>query len=304
MRHPCCALLLLLVAISVTVISPIAGAMPAYAGNDTMESQVARALLEEAARGKIKIVILDFTAVSGNTGGKATERELKDFSSRFTEEFILNVMNEIKNSGKRDSIAIIDRSRLDDILRENNASASGIAGRSVTEIGRMAGIDVIISGRVETSGGSLTATAKVVRVKDGEILNIVKQDRQEQPAVSLQTPVILVDAAEKLAIGAFKALPLNLTAGGTLTVSVNVIHGNPVDVQVVPGRELERLKDQKEVQQVSGFTAANMKSYKRSAYVGKGDYYLVLRDSSLGVFSARSDEIKIVVQLEPWEAMH
>jgi hypothetical protein len=47
------------------------------------------------------------------------------------------------------------------------------------------------------------------------------------------------------------------------------------------------------------FTAEKMKSFKRSADLGSGDYYLVVRDSSLGVFSAQSSDVKIIVQLKP-----
>jgi hypothetical protein len=144
----------------------------------------------------------------------------------------------------------------------------------------------------------VTATAKVIRVKDGEILDIVKQDKQEKPSPTVHTPAtVLLETVEKLEIGSYKAFPLNLPSNGTLDVTVDVLRGNPVDVAVIPGTELENLKERKEFKKVGRFTATKTKSYKRSVDLGSGDYYLVLRDSSLGVFSVQHSDIKVQVRL-------
>jgi TolB-like protein len=270
----------------------------AHAGNEAIEDQVANILYEESAQGKIRVVILDFSVSTAPGEGKLSEKEAKDLGTRFMEEFTAGIINKIKDSGKREKIAVIDRSKLDDVLRERKSTTANTEP-TVIEIGRMTGVDVIITGRIQVAGNSVTATVNVLRVKDGEILDIVKQDKQEKPSPTVRTPVTILETVEKLKIGSYKAIPLNLSSGGTLNVTVDVLRGNPIDVTVIPGSELENYKDQKKFNKVALFTATKMKSFKRSADLDSGAYYLVVRDSSLGVFSAQSSDVKIIVQLKP-----
>lgn len=277
----------------------VVGTPYAHAGNETIEDQVANILYEESAKGKIRVVILDFSVSTASREKKLSERESQDLGARFTEEFTADLMNKIKDSGKREKIAVIDRSKLDDVLRERKSSATDSPERTAIEIGRIAGVDVVITGRIQVAGNIVNAMAKVVRVKDGEILDIVKQDKQEKPSPTVHTPVTLLETVEKLGIGSYKAFPLNLSSGGTLTVTIDVLRGNSIDVTVIPGSELENIKERKEFKKVALFTATKMKTYKRSADLGTGDYYLVVRDSSLGVFSVQSSDIKVQVRLTP-----
>jgi TolB-like protein len=275
----------------------VLGGLPVYAGNEAIEDQVANILYEESAQGKIRVVILDFSVSTAPGEGKLSEQEAKDLGTRFTEEFTAGIMKKIKESGKREKIAVYDRSKLDDVLRERKAPAADSKERTMLEVGRSAGVDVIIDGRIQAAGKSVTATAKVIRVKDGEILDIVKQDKQEKPSSPAHPPVTLLDTVEKLEIGSYKAFPLNLPSGGTLDVTVEVLRGNRLDVSVIPGPELGNFKERKEFKKVALFTATKMKSYKRSADLGAGDYYLVVRDPSLGVFSVQYSDVKVLVRL-------
>ena len=271
----------------------------AHAGSEGIEGQVANILYEESAQGKIRVVIMDFSVSAAPGEGRLSEKELKDLGARFTEEFTADIMNKIKASGKREKIAVIDRGKLDDVLRERKLPATENAERTAIELGRIVGVDVIIAGRIQVAGNVVTATAKVVRVKDGEILDIVKQDKQEKPSPTVHAPVTLLETVEKLEIGSYKAFPLNLPSGGTLTVTVDVLRGNSIDVAVIPGPELGNFKERKEFKKVAPFTATKTKSYKRSADLGTGDYYLVLRDRSLGVFSVQRSDVKVRVLLAP-----
>lgn len=288
---------LLTVCFILSDILPVSGKTYAYAAHEKMESQVAALLFEESAGEKIKVVVLNFSVSSVNTGTRPSENELKEAENRFTEEFIAGIIGKIKESGKRDKIAIIDSGKLDDILQEKKIPATAITGKTATEIGRVAGVDVIIAGRIQVNGQSETATAKVIRVKDGEILDIVKQDDRKKPS-GISAAITILEAIENLKIGSYKALALNLPSDGTLKVTVDVLHGNPVDVTVIPGSELENFKAQKEVKNIALFTAEKKKSYKRSADLNNGKYYLIIRDNSLGVFSVQQSEIKITAQLE------
>jgi len=270
----------------------------ANANDEAIDDQVAVVLIEEPAQGKIRVVIPDFIVSPANNEKKLPENEMKDLGTRFTEEFIANIISKIKDAGKRDKISIIDRSKLDEILREKKFPTTDITEHNATEIGGAAGLDVIVIGSLRVADKSFIATAKVVRVKDGEILSIAKENRQEKPAAPAP-PVTILDTVEKIKLASYKALPLNLTSGGILNVTVNVVHGNPLDIYVLSSSELDNFKNGKTFKNIADFPAAEMKNYKRSAHLGPGDYYLVLRDKSVGIFSARSTEIQITVQLEP-----
>ena len=298
MKHPLLRLLMVAAFLIGSSVLPLFE-RPACAGSETVEDQVAHILVKEASRGNIKVVIFNFSISSGSAEKKVSEAELKETGARFTEGFTANILRKIDASGKRDTIAIIDPGRLDDILREKKLPAGDLAERTAGEIGRITGMDVIVTGRASVSGNAVTATAKVVRVKDGEILGIAGEDRQEKPAAPAHAPITLIDAVEKIKIGDWKALPLHLASGGTLNLVLSVLRGNPIDAYVIPGSELENFKLQKEFQRVADFRVTKSKGYRGSADIKSGDYYLILRDSSLGVFSTQNSDIKITVQLEP-----
>ncbi len=296
-RHSALNLVTVTASLILSAIFFASGHPSAHAGQETLGDQVASILYEESSHGKIKVVILDFSVSAAPGEGSLPEKESKDLGARFTEEFTADIMNKIKESGKRGEIAVIDRSKLDDTLRERKASVKDSAEHGPVEIGRIAGVDVIIAGRLQVAGSSVTATAKVVRVRDGEILDIVKKDKQGITSPTAPVMVTILETVEKLEIGSYKAFPLKLPSGGTLNVTVDVLRGNAVDVTVIPGSELENFKERKEFKKVALFTAAKMKSYKRSADFVSGDYYLIVRDSSLGIFSVHNSDISIQVRL-------
>jgi TolB-like protein len=271
----------------------------AVAGDRTIQDSLADILFEESAQGKIRVVILDFNVSSEDTVRKFSEKELKDRGAQYAEDLTADLVIKIKDAGKRDRISVLDRGRLDEILREKNLPIMAISERTATEIGRIAGVDVIIAGRLMVSGNDVAATVKMIRVKDGEILDIVKQDKQEKASQVVHAPVTILEAVEKLKIGSSKVFSLNLPTGGTVNVTVDVLRGNPIDINMMPGSELENFKGDKKFSSVAGFTATKMKSYNYSAHLDSGNYYLVLRDSSLGFFSVQSSKIKIMVQLKP-----
>jgi hypothetical protein len=81
-------------------------------------------------------------------------------------------------------------------------------------------------------------------------------------------------------------------------VSLSVVHGNAIDVYVMTGPEMENFKNHREFKPVVELTAEKTRNYKHSADLAAGDYYLVLRDSSLGIFSTQNSDVRITVLLE------
>jgi len=278
---------------------PFIGPAQVYAGSEALGDMVVRILSEESARDKIKVIVLDFRVSFPNAERKPSEDEIKDLSSQYTEEFIADIMQRLNNTGKKSQISIIDRSKLNDILRETKQPEAIAAERTPIDLGTLAGADVVIIGNVKISGNASTAIVKAIRVKDGEIIGSVKQDSHEKPWRPVFTPITVIDEVEKIEIGAWKALPMNLEHTGTLHVAVDVVHGNPVDVIVIAGGQMEYLQKNEKFDSVPAFSPMRTKHYKREAPIESGNYYLVLRDSSVGIFAKMRSEIKVTVRLEP-----
>lgn len=260
--------------------------LPAYAASEPLESQIAQTLIEESANGKIKVGILDFTISLIGTDKKLSDSEIKDMGTQIAEEYTASLLQKIKDAGKHDVISIIERSRLDEILKEKKLQVTGLTEQTASEIGGIAGLDVIIIGSYRVIGDNWVATAKLVRVKDGEIL-----------AVAEQKPNNIIASVENLKARSWKSLPLNLTNEGNISVTIKVVRGNPVDVFIILSKEIDRFKRGQKIVQFSNFAATKTKYYKRSAYLDKGNYYLILRDRTLGVLSSQSSDIKVLVQM-------
>lgn len=119
-------------------------------------------------------------------------------------------------------------------------------------------------------------------------------------ATIVHAPISLHDGVENLAASSWKALDLVLPYAGNLAVTVQVTAGNPVDVFVVDEQNLQLLQAKaQQFQQFSAFQAMEARAYQRSARLDPGTYYLVLRDRSLGILSARSSDISVMARLQP-----
>jgi len=272
-----------------------------FADSEPIGELVTRILAEESSGEKIKVMVLDFRVAFTNTEKKPSDEELKNISSRLTDEFIADLVEKINGAGKQNKVAIIDSSRLNDILREKKMPATAAENRSATELGTIAGVDVVITGRMEASGKASATIIKAVRVKDGEIISIVKMEQggPVKAGHGAFEPITVIDKVEKIEIGTWKTLAVNLASSGTLHVIVDVVHGNPIDVVLIADPELERLKKNEPFTSQPEFTAARVKRYQRKAAIEKGNYYLVIRDSSTGVFSVSQSDVKVTVRLEP-----
>ncbi len=286
-----------LLAVCMASLAPAAGAEEESAASKSKVGQVAQVLIEQAAQQKIKVVIFDFGVSSLSTEKKLTDRSMKDLSAFFTEEFTAGLLNNIKNSGKQDSISIIDASSLSDILRQKNVAPLD-ASREAVEIARAAGMDIAITGKVYYTGQTPDVTVKVVSVKDGAILTLANETRQKKSPV-VQQPATLIDQTLNIKIGEWKTLPVNVSSDGVLSIAVDVVRGNALDVYLVPSSELENVRNRREARTVPGFEAAKTENYRQSADIRSGNYHLVIIDKSLGVFSKESSDIKVSVQLQP-----
>jgi hypothetical protein len=120
-------------------------------------------------------------------------------------------------------------------------------------------------------------------------------------ATIVHAPIELRNEVQNLPASSWRGVPLNLPYSGTITVDLTVERGNPLDVFLTPSDQLEGMKAEQwgQVRVFSDFSAFKTKIYKRSAQLKQGSYYLVLRDTSLGILSASSSDVAVKVQLNP-----
>jgi hypothetical protein len=294
-------LISLLIAVTVVLsgLLSLRGMSRSYADSDGIEDQFSNILIEQSSQGKIGVVVLDFSATGEAREEMSSENELKDAGIQYTKKFIARIAKRIADAGKQGTVTVLDRPKLDDVLREKKMRVVGLNELSLAPIGHVLGLDLLITGNVQVEGDFLSATAKLTRLKDGEVLSLAKERTLKNTVFIPHPPMVMIDAREKLKIGAWKIMPLNLTLSGTLNVIMNVVHGNAIDLYVIPASELMNVKSEKAFGSVEQLKALKMKKYNRSAALSMGDYFLVLHDSSLGLFSAESSDIEISAQFTP-----
>lgn len=120
-------------------------------------------------------------------------------------------------------------------------------------------------------------------------------------ATAVHAPITLQDEVQNLPASSWKAVAINLPYSGTLNVNLEVVRGNPIDVFLTTTDQLETMKKEKwnQVRVYTDFNASKTKTYRRSGQLGQGNYFLVLRDTSLGILSLSASDISVRVQLNP-----
>lgn len=112
----------------------------------------------------------------------------------------------------------------------------------------------------------------------------------------------ITDEVENVPAASWKALNYNFPSGGRLDITVRVVNGNPIDIFLTPADQMDAMKkgDWGSVKTYNDFNATKTREYHRTAQMGPGgSYYLVLRDTSLGVLSARASDVSVKTILTP-----
>lgn len=134
-------------------------------------------------------------------------------------------------------------------------------------------------------------------------LRVNHSSKQAEEAIRtvVRARIALKDSVENVPAASWKAVPLDLPYPGTIDVSLEVVNGNPMDVAVTTPDQLEVLKQNGwgHMRVFTDFNAVKTKTYRRTGQLGQGSYYLVIRDTSLGILSQRASDISVKVQLNP-----
>lgn len=123
----------------------------------------------------------------------------------------------------------------------------------------------------------------------------------EMIATAVHAPIEVKNEVENLPAASWKGIALNLPYSGTVSVNLEVVRGNPIDVVLTTPDQIDTMKKEQwsQVRTYGDFNASKTKSYKRSGQLMQGNYYLVLHDTSLGILSSSASDIAIKVQLSP-----
>lgn len=133
------------------------------------------------------------------------------------------------------------------------------------------------------------------------LMAVLRTDGRRALAVAVQAPITLTDEVQNLPATSWKGVPLVLPYGGSLDVSLNVVRGNPLDVFVVTEDQVDAMNHDRwaDVRVLTDFTATKTKTFRRSSHLPSGRYYLVMRDNSLGILSARATDVEVKASLNP-----
>jgi hypothetical protein len=84
-------------------------------------------------------------------------------------------------------------------------------------------------------------------------------------------------------------------------ITVSVVNGNPIDIYLTSADQLDAMKkgEWRNVKIYSNFNATKTRTYHRTEQIGPGNYYFVLRDTSLGVLSAHASDVSVKTILTP-----
>jgi len=132
-------------------------------------------------------------------------------------------------------------------------------------------------------------------------LNVGSKQTNNIIRTVVRAPINLKDSVENLPAASWRAVVLNLPYPGTVDVSLQVLQGNPIDVFLAPTDQQPAMNREEwnNVRVYTDFNAVKTKTYHQTGRLAQGSYYLVMRDNSLGILSAKASDISLKVQLNP-----
>jgi hypothetical protein len=120
-------------------------------------------------------------------------------------------------------------------------------------------------------------------------------------ATAVHAPVTVTEAVENIPANSWKAIAFSVPYRGTVEINLRVVRGNPIDVLVTPSDQIELMKKGQwnNVYTYGDFSAMKTQTYRRTGQLIPGSFYLVLRDTSLGILSQAASDVSVKVQLNP-----
>jgi TolB-like protein len=122
-----------------------------------------------AGKGKKTVAVVDFTDLEGNV------TQLDQF---IAEEFSVAL------AGAGKGFRVIDRTRLMSIIKENKLAATGLIDpATASKLGKIAGVDALVTGTLTPFGDNVRLTVKVLDADTAEVLDAAKSNFAKTQAV-------------------------------------------------------------------------------------------------------------------------
>jgi TolB-like protein len=133
---------------------------------EQLSSQMAEKI---AAKGKKSVAVVDFTDLEGNV------TQLDQF---IAEEFSVAL------AGVGKGFRVIDRTRLMSIIKENKLAATGLIDpATVSKLGKIAGVDALVTGTLTPFGDNVRLTVKVLDSETADIIDSAKSNFAKTKAI-------------------------------------------------------------------------------------------------------------------------
>ena len=121
-----------------------------------LSQEIAKRYRGRAAGGKAKVAVVEFSDLSGG---------VTEFGRLLSEELI----TKLSNTG---DYTVVERLLLNKAIAEHKLQLQGIIDpKSAKELGKILGVDAIISGTIADLGNSLRVNARVISTETGEVLS-------------------------------------------------------------------------------------------------------------------------------------
>src|SRR5258708_38184776 len=117
-------------------------------------------------------------------------------------------------------------------------------------------------------------------------------------ATAVDAPIKVRKEVKTIHANSWKAIALNLPYQGTVEINLKVVSGNPIDGVVTPSDQIELMKKGQwnNVYTYGDFSAMKTQTYRRTGQLIRGSFYLVLRDTSLGILSQSASDVSVKEQ--------
>jgi hypothetical protein len=132
----------------------------------------------------------------------------------------------------------------------------------------------------------------------------VRMNIGERAATSIvkaiaQQPIELKNAIENIPASSWQSHKFAMPYSGSLRIDATVVKGNGIDIFVIDEMDFNDFKSGKDVPRIADFEATKTKNYSREKYLKAKTYYLILKDSTLGILSQKSSDVKILIAARP-----
>ena len=146
-----------------------------------------------------------------------------------------------------------------------------------------------------------TALALLLLFVGSTWYNVGTKNTTNMLATAVHAPITLKDEVQNLPASSTKSLGINVPYSGSVDITLEVVRGNPIDVFLTDADQLVAIQksDWNNVKSYNDFNAEKTKTYRRTARLNEGGYYLVMRDTSLGILSSSASDVSVKVQLNP-----